>query len=315
MATDREAMNLTIPTEYSFARYLASKKSVDDLALNWHVWQALTNRLPKSSFHGPLHVLEVGAGIGTMIERMLDSKLLENAIYTAIESRKENRIHANERLKAWAFSHDHRFVEVSPDNWKLLGSNRRMEIVFKNEDFFDFASREHGKWDLIIANAFLDLVDIPATLPLMLKLLEKGSLFYFTINFDGVTIIEPVIDKEIDRVILNEYHRTMDERLVNGMHSGDSHSGRHLFAYLKDVGMQIIDSGASDWVIFAKRNGYTQDETYFLHFILNNIQEALKSNTELESGLLNDWISKRHNQVENNELIYVAHQLDFVGIC
>jgi len=67
--------------------------------------------------------------------------------------------------------------------------------------------------------------------------------------------------------------------------------------------MQIIDSGASDWVIFAKRNGYTQDETYFLHFILNNIQEALKSNTELESGLLNDWISKRHNQVENNELI------------
>jgi hypothetical protein len=190
-----------------------------------------------------------------------------------------------------------------------------MEIVFKNEDFFDFASGEHGKWDLMIANAFLDLVDIPATLPLMLKLLEKGSLFYFTINFDGVTIIEPAIDKEIDEQILNQYHRTMDERLVNGMHSGDSLSGRHLFAYLKDVGMQIIDSGASDWVIFAKQNGYTQEETYFLHFIINNIQEALQNNTELDSGLLNDWISKRHNQVENNELIYVAHQLDFVGIC
>ncbi|MGZ4851242.1 MAG: hypothetical protein ACXV2C_07680 [Candidatus Bathyarchaeia archaeon] len=262
-----------------------------------------------------MRILEVGSGIGTMIERLLNSGLLENAIYTAIEARKENKIHASERLQTWASSHDHRFVEVSPDDWELLGTNRRIEMLFKNEDFFDFASRERDKWDLIIANAFLDLVNNPVALYLMGKLLEKGSIFYFTINFDGMTILEPVIDKEIDELILKQYHRTMDERLVNGMCSGDSLAGRHLFTYLKEVGMQILNSGASDWVIFAKQNGYTQDEAYFLHFMLHNIQEALENNAELDAGLLNDWISKRHDQVENNELIYIAHQIDFVGIC
>jgi hypothetical protein len=78
--------------------------------------------------------------------------------------------------------------------------------------------------------------------------------------------------------------------------------------------MQILDAGASDWVIFAGPNGYRQDETYFLHHILDNIGQALQDCSELNSGRLNDWVSKRHNQVENNELVYIAHQIDFVGI-
>ena len=200
------------------------------------------------------------------------------------------------------------------DNWDLVGDNNRIEIRFKNEDFFDFASIETGKFDLVIANAFLDLVDIRATLPFVSELLEKGGLFYFTINFDGLTILEPAIDEDIDDLILNLYHKTMDERLVNGSLSGDSRAGRHLFTCLKEAGMQIIDAGASDWVVFAGPNGYRQDETYFLHFILNSIGQALQDSSELDPGRLNDWICKRHDQVENNELIYIAHQIDFVGI-
>ncbi len=122
-------------------------------------------------------------------------------------------------------------------------STERIEIGFKNEDFFDFASREKGKFDLIIANAFLDLVDIQATLSLMAELLEKGGLFYFTINFDGMTVLEPVIDEELDELILRQYHKTMDERLINGKRSGDSRAGRHLFSCLKEAGMQILDAG------------------------------------------------------------------------
>ena len=305
---------MTVPEKYSFVRYLEAKKGIDDRSLNVHVWNSLVQRLQKSAPDKPIRILEVGAGIGTMIERMLDERLLDSAIYTAIDAIEENRIRAHERMQAWAADHGMQFRELSRDRWEVAGSTGRIEIGFKSEDFFDFASREKGKFDLIIANAFLDLVDIRATLSLMTGMLEKGGLFYFTINFDGITILEPAIDEEIDDLILCQYHKTMDERLINGVRSGDSRAGRHLFSCLKEAGMQILDAGASDWVIFAGPNGYRQDETYFLHHILDNIGQALQDCSELNSGRLNDWVSKRHNQVENNELVYIAHQIDFVGI-
>ncbi len=305
---------MTVPEKYSFTRYLEAKKGIDDRSLNGQVWNMLVQQLPKSTTDKPIRILEVGAGIGTMIERMLDERLLDSAIYTAIDEIEENRIRAQERMQAWAADHACNLESFPRDRWDVAGSTGRIEIGFKSEDFFDFASREKGKFDLIIANAFLDLVDIKATLSLMRDLLEKGGLFYFTINFDGITILEPAIDEEMDELILRQYHKTMDERLINGVRSGDSRAGRHLFSCLKEAGMQILDAGASDWVIFAGPNGYRQDETYFLHYILDNMGQALQDCSELNSGRLNDWVSKRHNQVENNELVYIAHQIDFVGI-
>ena len=58
---------------YSFTRYLEAKKGIDDRSLNRHVWNALVQRLErsKSTPDKPIQILEIGAGIGTMIERML----------------------------------------------------------------------------------------------------------------------------------------------------------------------------------------------------------------------------------------------------
>ena len=66
---------MIVPSNYSFPRYLAAKKSVDDRALNRRVWETLAQSLPAAS-PAPLRVLEVGAGIGTMLERLLESGLL-----------------------------------------------------------------------------------------------------------------------------------------------------------------------------------------------------------------------------------------------
>jgi len=305
---------MTVPEKYSFTRYLEAKKGIDDRSLNCRVWNRLVQRLKRSSPDRPIRILEVGAGIGTMIERILDECLLDSMIYTAVDVMEENKIRAHERMQSLAADHCMLFGELPEDRWEISGKDKRIEIKFKNEDFFDFASREIGKFDLIIAHAFLDLVDIHAALPLMAGLLEKDGLFYFTINFDGLTVLEPVIDEEMDDLILNQYHKTMDERLVNGKRSGDRRTGRHLFTCLKQAGMPILDTGSSDWVIFAGPDGYRPDEDYFLHFMINNIGQALQDCSELDPGRLNDWISKRHNQVENNELIYIAHQIDFFGV-
>jgi ubiquinone/menaquinone biosynthesis C-methylase UbiE len=87
------------PSHSSFPRYLAAKKSVDDRALNRRVWETLGQSLPGGR---PLDFLEVGAGIGTMLERMLDWRLLSDACYTGIDAQAENIAAAQERLAGYS---------------------------------------------------------------------------------------------------------------------------------------------------------------------------------------------------------------------
>ena len=170
-------------------------------------------------------------------------------------------------------------------------------------------------------------MDIEATLPILFSLLKPGGLFYFTINFDGATILEPAIEPKFDALIEHLYHQTMDDRVINGRKSGDSQSGRHLFSYLRKLNTNILAAGSSDWVVFAasqlpepaegngsiRNHNYPADEAYFLHFIIHTMQQALSNHPQLDQTKFNDWIAERHLQIENGELIYIAHQLDFVG--
>ena len=331
-------MTTTIQSlNYTFSRYLSSKKSVDDRALNRQVWRALADslaestRLPECSPATPLRVLEIGAGIGTMVERTLEwgllgtsalgssglgASALRHAEYTALDAMEENIAVACERLPRWATANGYRVQRPGPGKDILLQKpGCRLRLRLEAIDLFDFIAREtkSARWDVLIAHAFLDLMDIPATLPQLFGLLAPGGLFYFTINFDGATLFEPVIDERLDELIQVLYHRTMDQRITNGQPSGDSRAGRHLFQHIRQAGGEILAAGASDWVVFPGPLGYPNDEAYFLHYIIHTIQQALHGHPELDAARLDAWITRRHAQVENRELIYIAHQLDFAG--
>ena len=96
---------MAIPTTYSFTRYLAAKKSVDDRALNRHVWQRLGQALPEVVSDRAVQVLEIGAGIGTMVERVVEWRLLQQATYTAIDIDPETIIEGRHRLPTWMNAH------------------------------------------------------------------------------------------------------------------------------------------------------------------------------------------------------------------
>ncbi len=193
-----------------FIRYLAAKKSVDNRSLNRHVWQALQHTLPANDLQNPLRVLEIGAGIGTMVERMWAWELANTAIYTAIDARTENVAAAQDRLQRWGYD-SQLAVQTSNSGLCVSHRTRRYDIHLEAIDVFDFAVRERGqrRWDLLIAHAFLDLVDIPTALPQFLQLLEPSGLFYLTIVFDGVTSFQPEIDPVFDTLIESLYHRTI----------------------------------------------------------------------------------------------------------
>ncbi len=288
--------------EYSFPRYLLSKQSVDDRALNKDVLNALKTHLPQK----PLRIIEVGGGIGTMIKRLTNWDVVCTAEYVLVDEMSENIEYAQTWIPQWA-EETGLSVERSAENqMRVFDSTRDIRIQLERADVFDFIQNNKTPADLLIAHAFLDLLPMPESLTKLLTL--TNGLAWLTLNFDGVTTLEPVIHAALDEHIERLYHKTMDERHTGG----SSKSGRYLFSHLHHAGADILAAGASDWVVYGVDGKYRQDEAYFLHFILHFFEESLKGNPELDEAVFADWLKKRHEQSERGELVYVAHQMDFL---
>jgi SAM-dependent methyltransferase len=301
-------------TPFSFIRYLAAKKSLDDRALNQHVFRTLKERLPQTSLDSPLRVFEVGCGIGTMIERLLDWKLCEWMDYTALDSEKENIDYAIQHFPVWAAEKKLFCNQLTHDSFLVVQPSGQVKVQFVTAEILDFSRKNHQTWDILVANAFLDLLDISSALPVLFELLKSEGVFYLTINFDGMTTFEPVIDPVLDTQIERLYHLTMDTRQVNGRPSGDSRAGKHLFTHIQSAGGVILDAGASDWVVYPSPSGYLDDEAYFLHCILHFVEQSLHGSPELDPQRFADWLLTRHEQIDQNRLVYIAHQIDFLGL-
>jgi len=298
--------------EYSFQRYLAAKKPVDDRALNQHVWDALKDALAKNGTR-PLEVLEAGAGIGTMVERALERGLITDAVYRAFDSEPENIQAARFGLLGWAARSGWQ-AQVADAGIDLSNGEIKVSVYLETRDVLDLLkTNERPVCDLLIANAFLDLFDIPRILPGLCRLVKPGGLAYFSINFDGLTAFEPVFDSELEDRILAAYHRTMDERITNGSPSGDSHAGRHLLNKLPRAGFEVLEAGSSDWLVYPRKGIYPGDEAYFLHHILHFFEESLRGRPEIGNEELKTWLNRRHAEVENGELVFLAHQIDVLA--
>jgi hypothetical protein len=306
---------MSIPRAYSFARYLSAKKSVDDRALNQSVWQSLLAALPRATPEQPLQILEVGAGLGAMVERLVASGVLTYATYTAIDLEPALIAEACQRLPQWAAAEGWQVQQDRQEQIHMQRPGQDIKVDTEAIDVFRFIAREQGQrtWDLLVAQALLDLVDVPTVLPALLSLLRPDGLFYCPITFDGGTVFQPEVDPEFDAALEARYHQTMDQRLVAGAPSGDSRTGRHLFAHLRTAGVAVLAAGSSDWVVFAGPNGYAADEAYFLHFIIHTVHAALTGHPDLDAERLTAWIAQRHAQVEQGTLMYIAHQLDVLG--
>jgi SAM-dependent methyltransferase len=305
---------MTRPQEYSFLRYLAAKKSVDDRALNRQVWQAFRQALAGRLKEGPLKILEVGCGIGVMLERLVESGFLKDAEYTGIDLEAACVAEAYRRVLLFAGQKKFTF-EPGKRGVGLRGLGLNLSLAFEVGDCFTFAAREAGRqaWDLLAAHAFLDLVDLEEALSQLLALLKPGGWFYFTLNFDGTTGFQPDIEPELDRRIIELYHQSMVRRGPGGRLSDGSTTGRRLSGALKAAGAEILAAGGSDWAVFPQGKGYPEDEAYFLHCIIRTISQALTGNPHLEQQALEAWVDKRHAQMEAGELGFQAHNLDFFG--
>jgi len=288
-----------------FARYLAAKTTVDDRALNRHVLGELRRLMPA----GAPRVLEVGAGLGTMVARLMDWGALGAGEYILLDTDQQLLDGSRRWLCDWAAARSLR-SDPLPDGVRV--GDLRVRLV--HAELGEYLAAGHGApADVLIANAVLDLVDVPAVLPGLLRLLVPGGVYWFTINYDGESIFAPGHPHD-DRV-MRAYHRDMDERFRYGRPAGDSRTGRRLFHHLRDAGAPALAAGSSDWVVCAGPDGsYPDDEAYFLRSILSTIHNALRSHQDqVGPADLADWLAVRSRQLAAGELVYIAHQLDFAG--
>lgn len=333
-----------------FIHYLLAKRAVDDRALHPRLWHAFLSyidelfSLRSRSTTTPtqsVHLLELGCGIGTMFERIGFERITGQSpgtslVYTAVDSDSTNLKAAAERLRTWGAAHgfacapsastpmpaDHTPIKFYLTNTN--GSVITVRLICADiqeesqsiEDMLAFTENElqNGiELDGVIAHAFMDLVECRPLLTRLHPHLTPQALLYLTINFDGMTVFEPVIDETLDKKIEALYHATMDTRRVNDRPAGHSKTGRRLFHDLRAAGYHVVDMASSDWAVFPKHNGYTKDEADFLHHILDFVAGALDQHPDLPTELLNHWLQTRRAQIANLELFYMAHQLDYLA--
>jgi SAM-dependent methyltransferase len=269
------------PMRNDFARYLAAKRSVDDRALNGRVWRRLLNELA-SSAADPLRIVDAGAGIGTGAERIAEWRLAEplsKLRYMGVEPREELLEEGSFRLRALPFP---------------------AELVSATLAAFAARDGNRGRFDVVVAHALLDVVDLGPALEALVGLSRPGGILYFPIVFDGETLFEPSL--EADETILAAYHGTMRE---------EGRTGRKVFHRLRSLRTDVLEMGSSDWIVHPSGSGYPADEAFFLEFILTTIETAVRD--RVAASTLDAWVAKRRRQLEAAELLYGAHQLDVLA--
>ena len=301
------------PDTYSYSRYLSAKATVDERALNQRVWSQFVERLAEKS--APVRILEVGGGVGATVERVVEALEHESPRalhYTLVDIEAENIAAARERLRRWARRRGYSVSGEDPQTWS--DGPMEVSVQFINADLFDVASaQENQSYDAIIAQAVLDLLNIPATLRALRSLHREGGLWYLPIHFDGVTAFEPTVDATLDARIERLYHESMAGTPEREGGAAGVHCGRRLLTHLPEAGVPLLRAGSSDWVVFPRDGAYPANEAYFLYHILHFVEAELSGHPELDEQEFADWLHTRRRQIAEGELVYIAHQLDVLA--
>jgi hypothetical protein len=157
-----------------------------------------------------------------MVERLVAGDVLTHATYTAIDRAPALLAEAHRRLCQWARERGFEVDENSQGQLHVWRAGQHITIETEVIDVGNFMAREHCRriWDLLIGQAFLDLIDMPTTLPGLCSLVRPGGLLYFPTTFDGDTAFQPESDAEFDRAIEACYHQAIDQRVLDGKPSG-----------------------------------------------------------------------------------------------
>jgi len=296
-----------------YLRYLKSKESVDHRSLSTHVYNRLFSLLHKMySKEDRINVLDVGAGLGSSFKRLLPGILTPSIDYTVIDIEPSHVEVAEKEITLWLKDKGYT-IEKRGRLVVGIRGDQTVEVKFVTGDALAYGRRHTDAFDLIVGQAFLDILPLDDALKSLFNALTPGGLYYFPITYDGLTTLVPVLDDAFDAEIEHQFNRSMDTR-KDGTTAGST-AGRQLLTRLPAAGARVEAVGSSDWIVRPnmRSTGYPDDEAYFLQCILYLMyKEACKADT-IPRTKLDKWYDDRRMQLQHCCLSYIAHQLDYVG--
>jgi hypothetical protein len=293
--------------DHADIRYLTAKRSVDQRALSGRVRDRVVTELPRAP-----RIVEAGPGVGLGVPRLL-SWGVTGGSYRGIEIDPGVVDHARRTLPQILRRTGHEVTRTAR-GFRVEGLSvtfdvgDAVETLAKSGGAVETRSESGGaedatrNVDLLLAQSFMDLVDLNAALDAFERALAPGGLGYFPITFDGETIFQP--DHPRDEAVLAAYHRAIDAEPGR-----DSRAGRHLADRLRAREGDLLEMAASDWIVRPHEGGYPHDERYFLRQILQFVERALEDQS-VDGG--EEWLRTRRRQLASGDLLYVAHGYDLL---
>ena len=287
--------------------YLDAKRTVDDRALDRRVWNRFLAAL-EADGADEVRIVEVGAGIGSMVARLADRASLPARVsYRAVDRDPECIAAARERLPGWLEAAGY---DVGGRDDRIVATDdadgTRLEVAFETADALALADDA----DAVVAAAFLDLVDLERALSRLSTLLRDGGVLYAPCTFDGKTAFAPAhpLDDRVERL----YHRHMDEVREQ---PGSSRAGRDLLEAAPAAGFDVCAVGGMDWVISPRNGEYPAAEATVLAHLLETIDGAVADYpaSTLAPADRERWVETRRRQLEAGELVAVVHHLDVLA--
>lgn len=256
------------------ADYLLAKRGVDDRAIDRPTLERFVEGLPPEP-----RLLDVGGGVGTMVDRLHEWGLLpEGTRYTLLDADADLAATARERL-----------------------DGPPVETRVVTDDLLAFVDRTDRRFDACVAVAVLDLLDGDAALD-ALTTLAPGGLLYAPVTFDGVTLFSPPhLD---DGRVLGWYHEHMTAR------EGSPAGGRELLAALGRSDSETLAVAPSDWHV---RPPYRDGDARFVAAILDTVEDSLTGFDPVDQTVLDSWLTDRRETLAAGGLTYVAHNLDVLA--
>ncbi len=297
---------------FNYATYLESKGPLDARSLNQRVWDGFVQALNTSTQH-ELQLVEVGGGIGAMFKRIAAAGLACNLSYTLVDIEAVNIQHFEANVGNWLAALGYH-QQGSTNAWESPeGTVLRITVV--HEDIHAFIARK-GKgvaWDALIGQAVLDLFDLDTFMPRLLSLIKPGGLFYFPINFDGITSFLPPTEPSVDMLVESIYHKSMDDRSEHPDLRGRSQSGRHLMHVLTGLPVHLLEIGSSDWIVFPRAGQYVDKDAAFLSHMLRFVAGELEKSNSISQDVAQTWTETRQQQLDKQQLMLLVHQIDLLG--
>lgn len=270
-------------------RYLESKRTIDERSRSRRVADRLFECLPDAPTVG-----EAGAGTGGAVPWLLDGGVTAGT-YRGVDLSPTVVAHARRTRPATLRYRGYDAVDTE-------GGGAVGDFQFGFETGDALRRLRERRYDLVIAQQFMDLVSLEPAVDALTAAAEDGGLVYCPLTFDGVTVFQP--DHPADEAVERAYHDA-----ISADADRDARAGRHLLEEFRGRPGSLLAVGASDAVVYPLGDEYPGDERHFLDCLLGFVEESVP--TEAVPAV-DDWLSARHEQLADGRLSYIGHRYDFL---